>query len=418
VRNTATCTQTITVDDTISPTITCPANASAVVNVPADYTATATDNCPGTPVFSYSVVDTAAPDAFVFVDLTGGSYRITLTADTTCTITVTATDPCGNATPCQQIVSLNDVTPPVITCPGPVAVECPGRCSGPNTSLVTATDDVSTPTVTFVSDSPSGTCPTVITRTYRRRTRWGTPRRALRRSRWTTRLRHDRVPGPVAVQCTADIPAPDVVLVTATDNCGVPTVTHVGDASDGLTCPETITRTYQATDTCGNTATCTQTITVSDTVAPQITCPVAMRCSASAAFRHRTSGQCRRRTTAARPRGWVSDVSNGLTCPETITRTYEVMDGCGNTATCTQTITVDDTIAPQITCPGAIAVQCLSDVPAANVSLVTATDNCGVPIVTFAGDVSNGLTCPETITRTYLAMDACGTSGPARRRSR
>jgi len=69
MRNIRACTQTITVNDTTPPTITCPANASAVINVPAVYTATATDNCPAPPAFSYGVVDTATPDEFVFVDL-------------------------------------------------------------------------------------------------------------------------------------------------------------------------------------------------------------------------------------------------------------------------------------------------------------------------------------------------------------
>ena len=58
------------------------------------------------------------------------------------------------------------------------------------------------------------------------------------------------------------VPAPDITLVTATDNCGTPVVTWTGDVRSGLTCPRIITRTYQAADACGNTATCTQTITV------------------------------------------------------------------------------------------------------------------------------------------------------------
>jgi hypothetical protein len=39
---------------------------------------------------------------------------------------------------------------------------------------------------------------------------------------------------------------------------------------------------------------------------------------------------------------WVSDVSDGNTNPETITRTYKILDLCGNPATCQQIITVED----------------------------------------------------------------------------
>ena len=70
------------------------------------------------------------------------------------------------------------------------------------------------------------------------------------------------------------VPAPDITLVTATDACGTPTVTFVSDASQSVGCIETTTRTYLATDACGNTAICTQTIirTV-DVTPPSITCP-------------------------------------------------------------------------------------------------------------------------------------------------
>ena len=40
----------------------------------------------------------------------------------------------------------------------------------------------------------------------------------------------------------------------------------MGDVMGRVTCPRTITRTYQATDACGNTTTCTQTITVGDII--------------------------------------------------------------------------------------------------------------------------------------------------------
>jgi hypothetical protein len=91
----------------------------------------------------------------------------------------------------------------------------------------------------------------------------------------------------------------------------------------------------------------------------------------------------------------VDDVSDGNTCPEVITRTYEAEDDCGNTAQCTQLITVDDTTDPQITCPDDVSVQCIGDVPAADINDVTASDNCGSVTVRHVDDVSDGNTCPE-----------------------
>ena len=64
---------------------------------------------------------------------------------------------------------------------------------------------------------------------------------------------------------------------------------------------------------------------------------------------------------------FVSDVWSG-NCPRIITRTYQAADSCGNTTTCTQIITVNDSIAPQITCPAAVTVACITDVPAPDIT--------------------------------------------------
>ena len=80
---------------------------------------------------------------------------------------------------------------------------------------------------------------------------------------------------PISFQCIDDVPVPDPLLVTnEADNCGVPSVSYVGDVSNGLTCPETITRTYSVTGSnCGNSITVTQIITVDDDIVPTINCP-------------------------------------------------------------------------------------------------------------------------------------------------
>jgi len=105
----------------------------------------------------------------------------------------------------------------------------------------------------------------------------------------------------------------------------------------------------------------------------------------------------------------VSEVSDGNTCPEVITRTYQVADECGTIRSCQQTITINDLINPTGTAPANITIALNTPVPAPDVLLITnETDNCGVPTVQWVGDVSNGGYCPEIITRTYRIEDACG----------
>ena len=107
---------------------------------------------------------------------------------------------------------------------------------------------------------------------------------------------------------------------------------------------------------------------------------------------------------------FVSDLSDGNSCPEVITRTYSVTDACGNTINVTQTITIDDTTNPTASNPAPVTVQCTGDVPVPDITVVTdEADNCTVnPVVAFVSDLSDGNSCPEVITRTYSVTDACG----------
>ncbi|MCH7785834.1 MAG: hypothetical protein IIB06_10540, partial [Bacteroidetes bacterium] len=214
-------------------------------------------------------------------------------------------------------------------------------------------------------------------------------------------------PSGISVQCVA--PAPDILVVTnEADNCTVnPTVAFFGDVSDGNTCPEIITRTYSVTDDCGNSILVTQTITVNDTIPPVFDPPPAD-----------TSYQCIGDVPQPGSLGWTdncdgtgsvtaTDSSDGQTCPETITRTWSYTDVCGNPASVSQTITVNDTIPPVFDPPPAdTSYQCIGDVP--QPGSLGWTDNCDGTGSVTATDSSDGQTCPETITRTWSYTDVCG----------
>ena len=106
---------------------------------------------------------------------------------------------------------------------------------------------------------------------------------------------------------------------------------------------------------------------------------------------------------------WEEDVSDGQTCPETITRYYKVIGDGGNFIFVNQTITVNDVTNPTASNPTTINLPGGSLAPAPDVSVViNEADNCSsIPVVTFVSDVSDGLD-PETITRTYCITDDCG----------
>ena len=53
-------------------------------------------------------------------------------------------------------------------------------------------------------------------------------------------------------------------------------------------------------------------------------------------------------------------VTNSGPCPQVITQTWLITDGCGDTETCTQTVTVVDTTPPVINCPTGIVTVALN----------------------------------------------------------
>ncbi|NRA12874.1 MAG: hypothetical protein HRT57_13030, partial [Crocinitomicaceae bacterium] len=197
---------------------------------------------------------------------------------------------------------------------------------------------------------------------------------------------------------------------SASDETSLNNVSFIllSEVSDGATCPEVVTRTYQIEDDCGHFSTCQQTITINDTQAPTATAPAAVlvECIGDVPVDDillitDEADNC----TVAPVVAFVGDVSDGLTCPETITRTYSITDDCGNVTTVDQIITVDDITNPTATNPASqVGLPPVFD----PLQVTDEADNCGVPIVTDGGDVSDGGNCPEIITRTYIITDACG----------
>ena len=102
---------TVTVVDTTSPDITCPAD----VIVEGDTTGGATPGAVG--LGTATATDVVDPSPAISNDAPG-FYPL---GDTT--VTFTATDDSLNISQCQTIVTVMDTTPPVITCPADVTVE-------------------------------------------------------------------------------------------------------------------------------------------------------------------------------------------------------------------------------------------------------------------------------------------------------
>jgi uncharacterized repeat protein (TIGR01451 family) len=196
---------------------------------------------------------------------------------------------------------------------------------------------------------------------------------------------------------------------TAMDGCTTNRlpVYVLSTATNGL-CPQLITRTWAATNSCDtNYTTCSQLVTVVDTTPPVLICASnkTVQCGAAWAFDPPTvTDACSGSNVTL---SVVSTITNGV-CPQVITRTWTATDLCGNSNVCAQVVTVVDTTPPVLICASDKTVQCGSgwsfDVP-------TVTDACSGSNVTLSivSTVTNGA-CSQTITRTWLAADLCGNS--------
>ncbi|MBK6937492.1 MAG: HYR domain-containing protein [Chitinophagaceae bacterium] len=405
------CSFTVTVSDTENPVITCPApvTVSCASAVPAVNigSVTSSDNCPG-------VVVTHIGDV-ISNQTCANRYTITRT--------YRATDAANNFSECTQVITVNDQTPPAMTCPAPVTVSCASAVPAVNIAAVTGVSDNcgGTVTVTHVGDVISNqTCANryTITRTYRATDVCGNFTECTQVITVNDQTPPAMTcPAPVTVSCASAVPVPNIAAVTGvSDNCGgTVTVTHVSDVISNQTCANryTITRTYRATDVCGNFTQCTQIITVNDQTPPVITCPapVTVSCASAVPAVNIASVTATDNCAGVVTITHVSDVITNQTCANryTITRTYRATDVCGNAAECAQIITVNDQTAPVITCPSNItATTPIGSCTAIVNYTVTATDNCA-GAVTIVSTPASGTAFPIGVTTvTSTATDACG----------
>jgi hypothetical protein len=401
--NTQTATQRITVQDTQAPVFTSTPAAVTVEcsNIPAVGTPAATDNCDAQVTMAYNgqtIVAGTCPDAYIL------------------TRKWTATDNCGNTKTATQRITVRDTKAPVFTStPAAVTVECSNI---PTVGTPTATDNCDTQVlISYLGQTvTAGACPDtyVLTRSWRAVDNCNNSKTASQKItvRDLTKPVFTSVPAPVTIECSS--PVPTVGTAMATDNCDASvTMVYLGQSGTYLNCANSyqLVRSWRATDNCGNWAIATQRITVQDTQAPAFTsvpANVTIQCSSLVP----PIGTATATDACA---GYVQVTFLGQTsvagnCPYsyTITRVWRAQDECGNSATASHTIFVQDTQAPTFNNPPPSIMVTCDEIP--GVPVLTAQDNCGPATVTYEGQTQTPGDCSTeySITRTWIATDMCG----------
>ncbi|MCT4581480.1 MAG: HYR domain-containing protein [Flavobacteriales bacterium] len=401
--NTSTCTFNVILNDAIAPNAVCQ-NINAYLDgsgnatiVASDLDGGSTDNCSG-------LVFGASQTAFTCADLGANN------------VIFTATDGNANTDNCTAVVTVLDTVSPVATCQN-VTVFLDG--SGNATITSSDIDNGSTDNcgvASLVASKTAFTCADLGANNVTLRVTDGSA----------------NVDSCIAVVTVVDTIAPIVVCqninvyvdnsgsVTiqatdldggTTDNCGSVTLSA---SVTSFNCSQVGANnvTLTGTDGNGNTSNCIAVVTVIDTISPTAVCQ-----NINAYLDNLGNA-----TIAAQAiDGGSSDNCSGVSFSASITSftcsnlgannvTLTVTDGVGNTDNCTAVVTVLDTLAPIVTCPGdqtenpdALCNFVLPDYT----GLASATDNCSSsPVLTQSPAI--GSTISGTTTVTITADDGNG----------
>jgi gliding motility-associated-like protein len=218
------------------------------------------------------------------------------------------------------------------------------------------------------------------------------------------------LPENMVVSCNS-IEAP--IHLTATDNCSTADVNFIESIENG-SCESNyiITRTWIATDDCGNATTHTQTITVQDTEAPQLITdvPSTIEISSNDTVPSVPSlvfvDNCGSVTVDFNEEIMEGDCENSYE----IHRTWTATDSCGNESYFLQIISVMDTTPPRFTSPfpADITASC-DNIP--EIPILIAFDGVNEVDVIFEEErIEGDCNSRNELRRTWTTTDSCGNS--------
>ena len=405
--NEAECNFNVTVIDGINPEISCPSSISVLPDAGlstaiVDYIAPlGTDNCPGVNTSQVSGLGS------------GASFPAGITTET-----FTARDASGNSVNCSFTVTVQESGLPTITdCPGAIVQGTDaGVCEAVVTWVEPIANDLGT-IVSFTSTHASGDIFPIglTTVTYTATDDEGNTAECS----FDVTINDEEAPQiscPLNISETVEAgitnKVVDYITPVGTDNCtGVATTQTAGLGTGGNFPVGETTETYSVTDGAGLTANCSFTITVIEIGPPVITnCPTTITqgndpgvCEAIVSWVEPTAsddGSISSFTKTHEP-GSVFPVG-------TTTVTYTATDNDGNTTDCSFDVIINDTAAPQISCPAPIVV---TAAPNANDALVNytppvGTDNCSGAATVQTTGLGTGANFPVgTTTETFVVTD-------------
>tara|TARA_B100000809_G_scaffold252894_1_gene288186 strand:- start:603 stop:6143 length:5541 start_codon:yes stop_codon:yes gene_type:complete len=345
------------------------------------------------------------------------------------TRTWTATDNCANSETFDQIITIQDITNPTITCP---VNQTQPASNGVNTTLNSYTtmaivgDNCSSNANITVTQSPAigstqnvGTVNVTLTATDEcgntSNCNFDVIITNASSITWTNQ------PANATISCDASSLPANTGITNATSTCiaaGGVTISS-SDATTAGSCANAsvITRTWTATDNCGNTETFNQTIAIQDITNPTITCPANQTQIASNGINTPISSYTTMATVSDNCSSnanititqspTIGSIQNAGTVNVSLTAT----DECGNTSSCNFDVVISAgaTAITWTNQPADIIIDCDASNLPVNTGTATATTTCGIGLNVSSTDISATGSCANEyiITRTWIATDNC-----------
>ena len=194
-------------------------------------------------------------------------------------------------------------------------------------------------------------------------------------------------------------------LVTSEDACDGPTPVNLTEDIQVLDCEIILTRTWTATDLCGNESIAEQTLSFIDTEAPAIIGEdvLQIECSDLEDNLVQVEDDCSFAVELA-----FSDVTletDASGCNLSIERTWTATDACGNEAVFVQLLQISDQTPPIIEgIPSELEVACGEEAPLVDPNVY---DLCSNAELTLSVE-QTGIGCDAQEVRTWTAVDGCG----------
>jgi hypothetical protein len=350
--NSSTCTSVVTLFDTISPIAICK-NISISLDGQGNAGITA------------SQIDNGSSDNCSIATMSVSPSQFTCSNLGPNTVILTVTDASGTVSTCSSVVTIVDDTPPSALCQNvTIILDAFGQASVTAAQVNNGSSD-NCSQLSFNLSQSAFTCAHLGTNSVILTVTDGSGNSATCLS--TITVLDNTPPQALCQAATVFLGSNGTISITpqiidngSNDNCAV-TLMTVSPSSFDCSNLGSNTVTLTVSDQSGNSSTCTAQLTVLDNTSPTVQCPPAINVACASLVPAPVitlsgfnllggsySDNCQQLTITH-----VGDQQSTPICPNqfTITRTYLITDASGNTASCTQTITVNDQTAPLIQCP-------------------------------------------------------------------